>query len=153
MTSSMKANWKVMVSTTGSTLLPQSATNAYIAHLLPYTTILTPNLPEALLLAKLAGKDFGDLKTLNLRKRIDLARYLATKVQWVLLKGGHMAIERDGGKCVVDILVNRDGYSKEFISDFSSSTNTHGTGCTLACTFTFDMIDISCNCIQSSARI
>jgi len=122
-----------MVSTTGSTLLPQAATNAYITHLLPQTTLLTPNLPEALLLAKLAGREFGNVEDLTLDKRRKLAAFLSERGQWVLLKGGHLAIERDGKKTVVDILMRSNGYSREFVSDFSMSSNTHGTGCTLAC--------------------
>jgi hydroxymethylpyrimidine/phosphomethylpyrimidine kinase / thiaminase len=122
-----------MVSTTGSALLPESATKAYLSHLLPQTTLLTPNLPEALLLAKLAGKDFGKIEELSYENRLALAKFLATKSRWVLLKGGHKAIEKERGKFVVDILVSAEGFSREFISDFSTSTNTHGTGCTLAC--------------------
>ena|SRR5271170_3910446 len=122
-----------MVSTSGSTLLPQEATKAYLTHLLPCTTLLTPNLPEALLLAKLAGNDFGDLQRLTFEKRRKLGAFLASKTNWVLLKGGHSPIERNGKQVVVDILVKSTGDSQEFVSDFSSSKNTHGTGCTLAC--------------------
>jgi len=121
-----------MVSTSGSTLLPQDATKAYLTDLLPYATILTPNLPEALLLAQLAGKDFGTVEELSRDKRYELAFFLAEKVQWVLLKGGHAPLERNGEKVVLDILVNRNGQSKEFISEFSRSKSTHGPGCTLA---------------------
>lgn len=122
-----------MVSTSGSTLLPQAATKAYLTDLLPCATILTPNLPEALLLAKLAGKDFGALQELTGEKRLEMALYLASNVDWVLLKGGHAPIERNGKKIVIDILVHGKE-SHEFVSDFSPSKNTHGTGCTLACT-------------------
>ena len=126
-----------MVSTSGSTLLPQSATNAYLTHLLPHSTLLTPNLPEALLLARLAGKDFPNSENLTYQNRLELAQFLASKSQWLLLKGGHAPLDRDGRKVVIDILVNSKGEWKEFISDFSQSRNTHGTGCTLACLFLF----------------
>ena len=122
-----------MVSTSGSTLLPQDATSAYLTDLLPHTTLLTPNLPEALLLAHLGGKDFGTLEDLSRDKRYELATFLTQKVQSVLLKGGHAPLEVDGERVVIDILVNANGQSKEFISKFSPSKNTHGTGCTLAC--------------------
>ena len=124
-----------MVSSSGSTLLSESASNAYLTHLLPYATILTPNLPEALVLAKLAGKDFGSIAGMTVERRLELGSFLATKAQWVLLKGGHAAIERDGKRYVLDILVNPKGESKEFIAQFSQTPNTHGTGCTLACKF------------------
>jgi len=122
-----------MVATSGSTLLPQNATNAYLTELLPHTTLLTPNLPEALLLAQLCGKDFGTVENLSRDKRYELAKFLSKKVQWVLIKGGHPPVEINGDKVVLDILVNSNGQSKEFISEFSHSKNTHGTGCTLAC--------------------
>lgn len=122
-----------MVSTSGSALLPQSATNAYLTLLLQHTTILTPNLPEALLLAKLLGNDFGSLEFLTPEKRKALARFLASKAKWVLLKGGHAPIERNGKNIVIDILVHSAGDYYEFESDYSISKNTHGTGCTLAC--------------------
>jgi hydroxymethylpyrimidine kinase/phosphomethylpyrimidine kinase len=123
---------KVMVSTSGSTLLPSSATKAYITALLPHTTILTPNLPEALLLAKLAGEDFGTIENMALDTRVRLAFFLASKGSWILLKGGHKPIDKNGKPKVIDILVNKHEYH-EFVSDFSSSENTHGTGCTLSC--------------------
>jgi|SRR5579859_8126826 len=122
-----------MVSTSGSTLLPQAATNAYLTSLLPHTTILTPNLPEALLLAKLAGQDFGSLSGITRDRKLELASFLAKKVSWVLVKGGHAPVDKDGKKVVIDVLVDNKGHSYEFVSEFSPSTNTHGTGCTLAC--------------------
>lgn len=121
-----------MVSTSGSTLLPSSATKAYITALLSHTTILTPNLPEALLLAKLAGEDFGTIEGLTLDTRFRLTSFLASKGSWILLKGGHKPINTNNKLKVYDILVNKDEYH-EFISEFSESQNTHGTGCTLSC--------------------
>lgn len=122
-----------MVSTSGSTLLPQEAAKAYLTELLPHTTLLTPNLPEAILLAQLSGKDFGTVENLSRDKRYELAKFLSQKARWVLLKGGHAPLEINGDKVVLDILVNSSGQSQEFISEFSHSKNTHGTGCTLAC--------------------
>src|SRR5271169_4816552 len=108
-----------MISTSGSTLLPEFATTAYLTHVLPLTPILTPNIPEALLLAKLAAKDFGSIENLTFSKRHELATFLASMTQRVLLKGGHLPIERNGRKVAVDVLVNSMGESKEFVSDFS----------------------------------
>jgi len=124
---------EVMISTSGSQLIPFSAINAYLTNLLPYTTLLTPNIPEALHLAKLSGHDFGPLDSLTPQKLKQLAISLSANVQWVLLKGGHAPLTRNGKKSVVDILVNKEGKTVEFVSDFSDSKNTHGTGCTLAC--------------------
>ena len=121
------------MATAGSTLLPQGATKAYITELLPHTTLLTPNLPEAILLAQLCGKDFGNVENLTHDKRYELAQFLSQRVRWVLLKGGHAPVEINGDKVVLDILVDSNKGSKEFVSEFSHSKNTHGTGCTLAC--------------------
>ena len=124
---------EVMVSASGSHLIPMSAVNAYLTDLLPYTTLLTPNIPEALHLAKLVGHDFGPLDSITPEKLTQLAISLSANVPWVLLKGGHGPLTRNGRKSVVDILVNKEGKTIEFVSDFSDSKNTHGTGCTLAC--------------------
>ena len=45
----------VMVSTSGAQLLPTKAVKTLLSDLLPVTTILTPNLPEAKLLLREAG--------------------------------------------------------------------------------------------------
>jgi len=130
-----------MVSTSGSTLLPESATKAYLTHLLPHATLLTPNLPEAKLLARLTGNEYsGADKSLSSRRDLVTSLARATKradgvsERWVLLKGGHAPMERNGKVVVIDILASdsRDDIV-EFVSEFSESKNTHGTGCTLAC--------------------
>jgi|SRR5277367_5735686 hydroxymethylpyrimidine/phosphomethylpyrimidine kinase len=130
-----------MVSTSGSTLLPQSATNAYLTCLLPYTTLLTPNIPEAQLLGKLTGIECNEVaKSLSSRQVLVTSLARATKradrvsERWVLLKGGHAPVERNGKVVVIDMLASdsRDDIV-EFVSEFSESKNTHGTGCTLAC--------------------
>ena len=125
---------KVMISTSGSHLIPSTAVNAYLTNLLPYTTLLTPNIPEALQLAKLSGVDFGQITSITPETLSQISRFLSRKVPWVLLKGGHAPVIRNGKRVIVDTLVHKDGKSIDFISDFSESKNTHGTGCTLACT-------------------
>jgi hydroxymethylpyrimidine/phosphomethylpyrimidine kinase len=124
-----------MISTSGSHLIPSSAVKAYLTELVPYTTLLTPNIPEALHLAKLDGHDFGAVESLTPEKVAQLAIVLSAKVPWVLLKGGHAPINRNGKMVVVDTLVSKDGKRLEFVSEYSDSKNTHGTGCTLACNF------------------
>jgi hydroxymethylpyrimidine/phosphomethylpyrimidine kinase len=123
-----------MISTSGARLLEIEATKAYLDQLLPFCTVLTPNLPEAVLLAKLAGEDYGPVEDLDLLRRVDLAKLLVRYCEWVLLKGGHCPVVQNGRNVVVDILIHKDGEVTEFVSEFSSSKNTHGTGCTLACT-------------------
>ncbi|GME58465.1 hypothetical protein GTA08_BOTSDO05853 [Neofusicoccum parvum] len=55
----------VMVSTSGAQLLPEDAVDTLITQLLPLTTLLTPNLPEAQLILKRAGKAVGEPKSMD----------------------------------------------------------------------------------------
>ena len=127
-----------MVSTSGSQLLPESAVTELRTRLLPLTTLLTPNIPEANLLLKDAGvdvqepEDIGSL--IQLTKKISS---LGPKA--VLLKGGHLALtdshtiahdQRDAS-FVVDILFDGEDINL-FKTDYLVSKNTHGTGCSLA---------------------
>ncbi|MCJ1389896.1 hypothetical protein MMC18_002753 [Xylographa bjoerkii] len=130
----------VMVSTSGTQLLPQAAVRELREHLLPLTTILTPNVPEAkLLIENATGTCRADPQSLD-----DLI-VLAKEVQnlgaeWVLLKGGHLPLAKDhtaspknaaDPATVVDILY--DGTEAILIETaYLKSKSTHGTGCSLA---------------------
>lgn len=131
-----------MVSTSGATLLPHLAIKQLVRHLLPITTVLTPNVPEARLILSESGVETGEP-----RSAADLES-LARQIQklgprWVLLKGGHLPLrkkdmtvgESDSEReIVVDVLV---GPGEEDVtrvqSPWQSSSSTHGTGCSLAC--------------------
>jgi hydroxymethylpyrimidine kinase/phosphomethylpyrimidine kinase len=132
---------QVMVSTSGSHLLPESAISTLIERLLPLTTVLTPNLPEAELLLKIAGAEFETPQ--NVDDIIKMAqRIQQLGPQYVLLKGGHLPFTKgrqvsrgDGDKDIVlNVLVSSDGVII-MESEFLRSNNTHGTGCSLACKF------------------
>lgn len=128
-----------MVSTSGSHLLPEAAISTLIERLLPLTTILTPNLPEAELLLKIAGlhveppKDLDDV--VSMAKRI---QQLGPK--YVLLKGGHLPLTKkhviskteEEREVVLNVLVSNDEVVT-MESEYLRSKNTHGTGCSLAC--------------------
>ena len=127
-----------MISTSGSQLLPSEAVKAVLTELLPITTLLTPNIPEAVLLLQSSGVDAKEPENIEeaTKLAIDLHR-LGPKN--ILLKGGHMPLDVNRQKAkdlkdavsVVDILY--DGTSTTLIeSTFSRSKNTHGTGCSLA---------------------
>ncbi len=109
----------VMVAKGGHKLLLDEA----VAHLrrimLPRATVLTPNVPEAELLAGMAIATEDDM-------REAAARLLSFGVPAVLMKGGHL-----DSADVVDLLVTADGV-REFRSPRLSTRHTHGTGCTLA---------------------
>ncbi|SAM08301.1 hypothetical protein [Absidia glauca] len=117
----------VMVSTSGSRLLPQDAIQAFIQDLLPLTLILTPNVPEAQVLLSLeAIQSVEDMHA--------AARNLASLgPRFVLLKGGHLPQTRQGSRCVVDVLYDKaKDEITEYVNHYVDTPNTHGTGCTLS---------------------
>ncbi|KAJ3127996.1 hypothetical protein HK098_005332 [Nowakowskiella sp. JEL0407] len=132
----------VMISTTGHRLLSSDSIEA-LNKLMPLATIITPNVPEAEILAgSLPIKDLDDMKA--------VAKELKSRgPEYVLIKGGHLPMtkpESDGESTivllsnnivgdddlsVVDILY--DGVTFiEFWKPHVDTNNTHGTGCTLS---------------------
>lgn len=132
-----------MVSTSGSELLPESAVAAFVEHLFPRTYLLTPNIPEALLLLKALGVSIPKISHVETMKAV--AKALQERgPKNVLLKGGHVPFKKVGSQylaaesdeekeLVVDMLVTETG-TVEIESPYINSRNTHGTGCSLACT-------------------
>ncbi|KAF7192336.1 putative hydroxymethylpyrimidine/phosphomethylpyrimidine kinase 2 [Pseudocercospora fuligena] len=128
----------VMVATSGAQLLPESAVNTLCSELLPVTTVLTPNIPEANLMLKKAGKDAIDVQNLDGLKSLAAAVHgLGPKN--VLLKGGHLPLSsdykvaksEDEKQVVCNVLFAGDSID---VIEFphQKSENTHGTGCSLA---------------------
>jgi hydroxymethylpyrimidine kinase/phosphomethylpyrimidine kinase len=129
---------QVMIATSGAQLLPEDAVRLLRQKLLPMTTILTPNIPEATLLLRDADIHF------EAPEDLESAQSVAKKVhslgpKAVLLKGGHMPLteaykrpnDHEEPSLIVDILY--DGTEFTFIeSQYRTSRNTHGTGCSLA---------------------
>jgi hydroxymethylpyrimidine/phosphomethylpyrimidine kinase len=109
----------VMVAKGGHPLLARDAVETLKRRLLPFATILTPNLPEA---EALCGIPIRDRHTMHAA-----AEWLLTLgVPAVLLKGGHLP-----GATVTDLLATPDGVTV-FESPRIETRHTHGTGCTLA---------------------
>ncbi|TVR96700.1 MAG: bifunctional hydroxymethylpyrimidine kinase/phosphomethylpyrimidine kinase [Rhodospirillales bacterium] len=108
----------VMVAKGGHPLLVPEAVATLKARLIPIATVLTPNRPEAEILA--GEPQVADPERLA-------AALLGLGPQAVLLKGGHVP-----GPTVIDVLVDRTGASETLESPRIESRNTHGTGCTLA---------------------
>jgi hydroxymethylpyrimidine/phosphomethylpyrimidine kinase len=109
----------VMVAKGGHPLLAPDAVGALKARLLPLATVITPNLPEA---EVLAGRPIRDVAAM----REAAAALRGLGVPAVLLKGGHLE-----GDTVTDLLVTAGG-TEEFVSPRIATRHTHGTGCTLA---------------------
>ncbi|PNP39900.1 hypothetical protein TGAMA5MH_08166 [Trichoderma gamsii] len=129
----------VMVSTSGAQLLPHEAIAQLSQHLLPHTTILTPNIPEATLLLTQNGQQVNEIQS------VSDVEAMGRKIQqlgpkWVLVKGGHMPFRKDltvaktdeEKEIVVDVLVGPEESVLRVQSPYQKSTSTHGTGCSLA---------------------
>jgi hydroxymethylpyrimidine/phosphomethylpyrimidine kinase len=109
----------VMVAKGGHRLLLTEAETALRERLLPMAALLTPNLPEAEVLAGFPVRNEADM-----RRAAETLIGLGAKA--VLMKGGHLAGDR-----VIDLLFH-DGKVDRFEDARIDSRNTHGTGCTLA---------------------
>ncbi len=109
----------VMVAKGGASLLDPGAVAVLKRVLLPMAALITPNLPEAELLA---GMAIPDLEAMHAAAEA----LLTLGVPAVLLKGGH-----GGGGTVTDLLATVDG-TVVFERPRLPGRHTHGTGCTLA---------------------
>ena len=107
----------VMIATSGSSLA-DDATIAAFSRLMDVATISTPNLPE---LKRLTSEDDPVTAALHLVGAHGCA---------VLIKGGH-----DEGDALADALIEEDNMTS-WQGHRIGTTNTHGTGCTLASAIT-----------------
>ena len=134
----------VMVSTSGSQLLSQDALSTIRRRILPLTTILTPNIPEARMLLEDGGIKASDPQKGNSRLALlQIARALRNLgPKYVLLKGGHLPLQANLEKpsedpstaVVLDILQTENDVMIRQMR-YHDSKNTHGTGCSLACKY------------------
>ena len=108
----------VMVATSGSALMKDNAVQTLIDELLPLSTLVTPNIPEAEVLSGLTIECKEDMITAS--KRIGDNYNCA-----VLLKGGHSVSDAN------DLLYS-NGECVWFEGKRIDNPNTHGTGCTLS---------------------
>lgn len=116
----------VMVAKGGDRLLAKEAESALCERLLPLTTVITPNLPEAAVLA-------GEAEIRERGEMPALARKLLERLApdaWVYLKGGHLTESESP-----DLLLSRET-SLTFEAPRIATKNTHGTGCTLSAAIT-----------------
>lgn len=109
----------VMIAKSGDALLRPEAVQALIELLLPMATVVTPNAPEATVLAGVEVRD-------AVSAREAARRIHALGPAMVIVKGGHLDGERS------DDLVF-DGRAFEILSGMRIGTpHTHGTGCTFS---------------------
>lgn len=114
----------VMVSTSGHRLIEEEAVEVINTRLMPLARVITPNVPEAEILAG-CPISCGDVFD-------DIARQLSGSAGVsVLLKAGHLS-----GETLVDYFYNaEDGTMTQLPSKRVQTRNTHGTGCTFSSAF------------------
>jgi hydroxymethylpyrimidine/phosphomethylpyrimidine kinase len=106
----------VMIAESGARLLPVEAERALVELLLPRATVVTPNVPEARVLAGAGGAGCAD--------GIELARAVkAAGANAVVITGGHRAE-------ATDVLVTADGVLHEIPGARHPDGAAHGSGCT-----------------------
>ena len=108
----------VMVASAGSSLMKQNAVQTLIKELLPISTLVTPNIPEAQVLSGMSIQNKEDM--IAAAKQIGDSYHCA-----VLLKGGHSINDAND-------LLYADGELRWFEGKRIDNPNTHGTGCTLS---------------------
>ena len=114
----------VMVSTSGHRLIEDSAVKVLSEELVPMARVITPNVPEAEILAGTHISSQADLP------RIARALSCGGRVS-VLMKAGHLSEDN-----LVDVFYNAEADTVlELPSRRLYTPNTHGTGCTLSSAF------------------
>ena len=108
----------VMVATSGAKLISDDAIKTLTDELLPLATVLTPNIPEA---EVLAGRKIVDEDGMIAAAKLISSKYSCS----VLVKGGHQVNDAND-------LLYRDGTPVWFYGKRIDNPNTHGTGCTLS---------------------
>ena len=108
----------VMVAKSGDRLLQNDAVQTLTARLLPLALIVTPNLPEAEVLAGMVIQTEEHAR--------EAARIIASRgPRFVVVKGGHRRDEP------IDIVFDGSTFT-ELPARRIDTPNTHGTGCTFA---------------------
>lgn len=117
----------VMIAKGGASLLQKEAVNAMRQHLVPLAMIITPNIPEAEVLAVMSIQ--------NLEDRKEAARRLhRLGAKNVIIKGGHDS----GSEDLLDLLYNGEEFFY-LTSKRIQTKNSHGTGCTFAAALTAEI--------------
>ena len=109
----------VMIAKGGTKLIDKHSIKILKSKLIKKVSLITPNIPEAEILAKIKISSVDDM--------IHAAKILMNLgAKNVLIKGGHLK-----SKIMQDILLNKNEISI-FKNKKINTKNTHGTGCTLS---------------------
>lgn len=114
----------IMVSSSGTRLLAADAIEVLVRELMGHAALITPNIPEAQVLAGVSLTDRAE------RERA--ARHLACHLECsVLIKGGHADARRPAADCLAEHTGNGVRISW-FEHERIEGPGAHGTGCTLS---------------------
>jgi hydroxymethylpyrimidine kinase/phosphomethylpyrimidine kinase len=116
----------VVRSTSGFNLIDEEALRALIEKLFPLSDVITPNIPEAERISRIAIKDPEDVE-----KAARLMQSMGARN--VLIKGGHL----ESLQAKDFLFAGEKLYT--FEAEFIRTTATHGTGCTLAAAITANL--------------
>ena len=110
----------VMVATSGDILVSDEVITSIKNDLISKSFLITPNIFEAEILS--------EMKVNNIEDQIEAGiKLLKLGCKNVLIKGGH-----GNAHNISDVLITSDGDEHIFKSNKIKSSNTHGTGCSLA---------------------
>ena len=109
----------VMIAKGGDRLLEPVAVDAVASRLLPLADVVTPNVPEAEVLAGISIDSRASMQEAG-------RRILSRGPRVVIVKGGHL----EGPESVDLVLTDEETF--ELRGPRIATTSTHGTGCTLA---------------------
>lgn len=110
----------VMVATSGHRLIENETIDVIINELFPLADIITPNMDEVEILAKMDVKTLADIRLAGPK-----LKKLGCKT--VLLKGGHLKTD-----VITSLLYDTENIFHSFDFQKIKTENTHGSGCTLS---------------------
>ncbi|RQD58786.1 MAG: bifunctional hydroxymethylpyrimidine kinase/phosphomethylpyrimidine kinase [Desulfonatronovibrio sp. MSAO_Bac4] len=119
----------VCVSQTGHKLLQKDAVTALKEQILPLSTLITPNKPEAEFLTGMESIYSPD----EIFQAMDI--FMDMGAQSVLIKGGHFKDQEN----MVDWIKVKGSDPVSIIKPRIHTRNTHGTGCTLSAAITANL--------------
>ncbi len=115
----------VMKSKSNHDLLKPEAVDTLISKLIPISTVVTPNIPEAEVIAGM------DIKTLDNMKKASI-EIKKTGVEYVILKGGHLREELD---YIIDLVYDGENFLELKVKK-EINEEIHGTGCCFSAAIT-----------------
>jgi len=129
----------VMIAKSGSSLLLPQARNALVSKIIPFATVVTPNIPEAEVLSGFKIRSLEDAEKAG--KKI-----LKMGAEAVVVKGGHMPVRNRA----IDTLVMKNK-TLRVEAEWVESRATHGTGCCFSAAITANLA--KGKSIEESVRI